>query len=282
MTSRQSQERRLLDRMEACRPHGADLDDPAMAELAARLTESRQWQDAFDRLQKLDVMLAGAFHDVPVPADEAERILARLAETAAQDPAQQSPLGQVVQAVVTEAGVVAADAQPHAATRRFRRGLWGAVAAVGVGLAAALALLLSPRPEPYTANAVLENAVSFFNNETPVPGQLIAEAAPPSSWPYSPAVQAYSSARWRKVDGFLGTSGVAYDLTTPAGVHATLYVVKRTVADLGDALPLRPALESANCCVSAWQDRSLLYVLVVRGDAAAYESFLDVPRWPVT
>jgi hypothetical protein len=129
---------------------------------------------------------------------------------------------------------------------------------------------------------VLSEALDFYVNEVQSPGQLVVEVAPPPSLPLSPAVLPLPGARWRAIRGFLDRGGLAYDLPGPRGTQATLYVVRRTVAGVPTAPPVRPSLATGNCSTSTWQEGRLLYVLVVRGDASAYVGFLDLPRGPLT
>jgi hypothetical protein len=227
--------------------------------LAGVLARDSRWDDAFARLQKLDAVLAGAFQDVSVPAGLAARILDRV-----------SPADQQCEA-----------SPPVRRRKRYVRYSLGALTAAAATLLVA-AWLFGNRPGDYTASAVLENAVALFNSQPQEEGQLIAQRSPPWSYPFSSAIRALPRARWREISGFLGTSGVAYDLTDASGTRATLYVVKRSVPALSGAPPMRPAYSTANCSAAAWKEGSLLYVLVVQGGAGSYQNFFDAPRWPLT
>ena len=87
--------------------------------------------------------------------------------------------------------------------------------------------------------------------------------------------------RWQKVDSFLGCRAVAFDMSTPGGTRATLYVVKRSVSGLPTEPPLRPTLRTGGRSTAAWQSGPLLYVLVVEGEARGYKRLLNLPRGPV-
>jgi hypothetical protein len=130
----------------------------------------------------------------------------------------------------------------------------------------------------YTRSMVLEQAIVFFNEEQPAAGSI---GPAPQVYPFSPDVAATADARWRPIGGFLGRSGVAYDLSGPGGPRATLYVVRATIKDLPPEPPVRPAFTTANCSTAAWQDGELLYVLVVSGGPDAYRSHLAVARGPM-
>ena len=80
----------ILEAIEACRPGSNDLSDPGLAFLATELAARAELDDAYERLQRLDAMLAVAFKDVPVPEGLGQRILARLA---AARPPQDASVG---------------------------------------------------------------------------------------------------------------------------------------------------------------------------------------------
>ncbi len=83
---------------------------------------------------------------------------------------------------------------------------------------------------------------------------------------------------WRPVKGFLGRdlNGVAYGMTL-RGFTATLYAIPARVTSLPSAPP-QQIMATGGWATAAWQEGNLVYVLVVRGDAQAYRSFIRVPR----
>ncbi len=216
------------------------------------MTRNEQIFDAFD------TRLAACFHDVPLPEGLELRLRKRLLDTADIVPAR-----------------------PKHVSRRWLVIAGGALTAAAVLLVAALVNLMDTSAS-YDGAAVRQFAVKFFNSETPDTWNLLAEKSPPRNYPVSPAVMVTQAVRWRPISGFLGASGVAYDIPSRGGSRATLYVVKRTVSDLPDLPPMRPGLSTAGCSVSAWQSGGLLYVMVVRGGPQTYRRFLDLPRGPVT
>jgi len=248
-------ELQIWEKMEACRPGHDDLDNPELAGLAAEIAVRRDLENRFARLQRLDGALADAIQEVPVPDGLAGRLMAAL------------PLA----------------GEPAAFAHRHVRPWWFAAAlAVAALVLVLVSIWQSARSVPWTATAVLEEAVALFSNGGQEAGRPISDSSPPHALPLSPAVHAWPQASWHSISGFLDRNGVAYDLTSGRGTRATLYVVKRTVAGLPDEPPSRPALGTGNCTAAAWQEGSLLYVLVVQGDATAYAEFLDLPRGPVT
>ena len=96
----------------------------------------------------------------------------------------------------------------------------------------------------------------------------------------------FAQTSFRRISGFLGCDGVAYDMTNRLGTEATLYVVKCdgvVVPGLPSAPPsYRNTHGTQGCRSAAWQSGGLLYVLVVAGsEKRTYESFLPIPG-PVT
>jgi hypothetical protein len=272
MDSQPIRDERILEALEVCRPGGEDLADPALADLADQLGANPELRTLYERLQRVDREVAVAFREVPVPEGLAQRILDRLAAA-----------GNAHEAVVPVEEVALATAPSPAAEvgvrpRRLSR-RWlaaaGTLCPAAVLLVAALIYLNLHRA--YDAPTVLREASAFFADESPQPGHLLSHVVPPEDYPISRDVRALAGTRWRGITGFLGRSGVAYDLPGPDGISrgATLYVVDRSVDGLKDTVPpLRPQQNTGNCCVGLWRSGGLLYVLVVRGGAGEYRSYL--------
>lgn len=260
---------RLLEAMEVCRPASDDLADPALAELAAELGRNRKLEVLFARLQKVDAVLAGAIQDVPVPPGLSDRLLAALAVGAAGVPAE----------AVREPCAAAACGKA-AAQRRVRRWLFSLSAAVAALLLVAVGWFQRTQVQ-YSSASVLEAAVDFFNNDAHDQGNLVSAASPPWGFPASRYVQLPAETRWRKVGTLLRSGGVAYEMSGPGGLRATLYVVRQSIAGLPDQPPARPVYGTARCCSAAWQEGQLLYVLVVVGESSDYQRLVNVPNGPL-
>ncbi len=259
----------ILEAMEACRPGSDDLSDPDLAFLSAQLAAHPDLDRRFERIQHLDAKLAEAFHDVPVPEGLADRILAEVA--AAQN---------------VEVGENAAEALPCAASarprRRYSRRVFASLAAAA-GIAAAVALVLIPgiiQPELVETDwhtASTEGISQFATDRGEPQGEPLSTA--PAGYPFSSQLKMLPDIRWRRVEGFLGRSGIAYDFRVPGGTRATLYVVDGTGQDLPQAPAFRPQYETAQAVASAWRENQLVYVLVT--DVGRYQQFLK-PRGPIT
>ena len=103
---------------------------------------------------------------------------------------------------------------------------------------------------------------------------------PPADYPMSRDIVQLPEMRWKRVEGFLGGSAVAYDLP-PLGGRATLYVVQRNVPGLPAMPPPTPFGTGGKSAV-IWQAGSVVYVLVVEGDAGVYSKYLDQSHGPLT
>ena len=214
-----------------------------------------------ERLKRFDARLKAAVWDVPVPEGLDQRLLERLAAARAE-----------------EAPQPAITAPPASISRR--RLLWAA-SAVATSAVVLIAVLGLNRQPAETPSMVVASAVQFFGAELPGPLHQMSEP-PPSDYPFSRDVLPTAQVRWRPIDGFLGVSGVAYDLSGPGDPRATLYVVFRTAAGLGDVPPSDPMSTTAGRSAAAWQTDGLVYVLVVEGDSRDYQRYLVLARGPLT
>ncbi len=217
----------------------------------------------------VDEKLATAFHDVPVPAGLADRLLDRLAAQRAAESRLPSGLPVV--------------SQDRRGGWRFRSRRWllTSAAALAATCVARAIWLGARREETVSQQYVLDEAIRLFGVTHQEEGHLLAKQASPSDYRISGMVQHGRGTRWRSVDDFLGHVALVYDLPGRPGTRAALYAV----ADLGvEGLDTRPALRpftTGGCCASAWQEGSVLYVLVVQGDPAAYGTYLNLPRGPL-
>jgi len=235
------------------------------------LGRNRKLAVYFARVQKVDSVVAGAIQDVPIPAGLSGRLLAALAVEAA------------VRMPVTTAGESVAVSRATTAElprRGVRPWLFSAAGALAAMLLVGLALVQRAQVE-YSPASVVEVAIDFFTSDAHEQGQLLSVASPPWGFPASRYVQLSAETRWRKVGAFLDAGGVAYEMTGPGGLRATLYVVRRTIPGLADQPPTRPVYGTARCCSAAWQEGQLLYVLVVAGEGRDYQRLLNVSQGPL-
>ena len=220
----------------------------------------------------VDEKLSSAFHDVPIPAGLAQRLLDRLAAERAGETEQSAAEHDVIAA--RPASILVA-----ALSRRW-------LLAGGGLLAAAAALLIAVwlganRGRDFSEDLVLDEAIQAFDAAIGQKGRLLTEHSPPSGYSISSVMMPMRGLKWRPIEGFLGCDGIVYQLPGRAGAKAALFVV---AAGDNEQLAASPALEpftTGGYCASAWQENGLLYVLVVQGDAATYNSYLSLPSEPV-
>jgi hypothetical protein len=261
---------RLLELLEACRLGNAESSDPLEERLLAELAASPELDDLYERLRRLDASLTVAFSDVPVPKGLQERILARL------DAARIHESGGAIPAEGTARPSVVSRPRPWQS-----RLLWGVVAVSAVVLFAFVWLGRTPRD----LGGSIDWNLAFEKFQGDLEGGLHGLGQPvetaPASHPVSSAVVVYPGTTWRTVRDFLGCQGVAYDLTDPSGVRATLYVIRATAA-LPDAPDYyQPTVTTGNRSLVMWQEGGLVYALAVEAGDRGYQQFLAVSVGPV-
>ncbi len=268
-------ERTIHEAMDAFRPGSDDLHLPELKPLADSLPSDPSRQVEFARVQRLDARLGAAVRDVAVPEGLAARILGRI-ETAATSACGLAPEATVVAKDSTSA---ADDSQRSASNRRR----WVArVAAVAAAVAlTATVWALWPRHAPLSRDRLLAQSAGWHS-------QLIASAGwtrlPPHEmlrdYPLSAAVRA-GAARWLDASDAVGQDAVAYELATPAGRRATLFVIPASETVAGAAAPLTPQSSTGGVMIGCWQSQGMVYVLVVEGDERSYQSLLDASPQPL-
>jgi len=287
MESSPHYDQRIIEALEVCRPGSDDVADPALRVLADAIEADPEVAQLYARLQEVDRRVAAAFADVPVPEGLERRLLERLGVASDQGVSPGEDAGRGLEqtpGVLTAADSATPEPQPETtlqprpmAPRPARRArgwlLAGGGAAVAAALVAGAMMVFSEGGPDYTTQAVRDEAIRFFSQESPEAGR---RDEPPSSYPLSSAMARLPGfeVEWRWVSGLLESRGVAYDFRGPRGVRATLYVLNRQVAGLPAAPTLRP-YTTGGCSVEAWQEGGLLYVLVVNsGDRRTYQQFL--------
>lgn len=262
----------ILEALEACRPGSDDLSDPSLSFLLAQLAAHPELDQVYERIQRLDAKLAKSFRDVPVPDGLADRLTASLASAG-------SDLSKSAETSPALPNPNATSTAP-AERRHFRR-FWIAVAAMAATVVAAASLLISQISNTEPAAIAYQTAIFEAMNRFAA-GPAAADGEPfrtaPADHPFSRDVRPMRGIRWRRIDGFLGRSGVAYDMVAPNGARATLFVIAGAGSDFRTAPEFVPPYGSA----SAWQDQGLVYVLVAEGGLTSYRQFLNLRSGPIT
>jgi hypothetical protein len=259
----------LIERIDACRPDSEDFRDADLAPLAEELAADPACRRLYERVQQLDAAIGAAMEDVPLPAGLQARLLARLAEAQAAEPAE-----ALVDGDVSVAGE--ATQQPPAVITR-RTWLWTAASVAVAASIAVVALVgrgLWPGQVDLTPAMIQEGAIAFYGQEQPEPGRDLHKF--PAKYPLSRSITRTAQPTWRHLENFLGRpglSGVAFDLLL-SGTEATLYVVPGRTLALPTAPPDQPIATTAGRSAAAWREGDLIYVLVVDGNASAYQRFV--------
>lgn len=280
MAQRPHRDERLIEAIEACRPGSDDVSDPAL-DLAGPLAADPELDELYERCQRLDAQVAAVFGDVPVPEGLADRIVARLLA------AERAPVA-AVEVEAPAADRAEPQASPRAPRRVGRRWLAAAAVAAGLAVSAAIFLVQFDRKPPLTARQIQSGALDFAMQDADRfgTGELLTESNEPAELPYSRALYQFRGTRVRPVDGLLGRSGVAYDVTGQFGHTATLYVFRAHPAGtspLPDDLPSEPPRfrdtdRTGGYCSATWRSGDVLYVLVVRHDSKrTYDGFVQPP-----
>jgi hypothetical protein len=261
-------DRHLLQRIDACRPGSDDLHDAGLAPLADELAESAPARALYNRVQGMDQAIGEAVQDVPLPAGLNERLLARLAAEQGESAIEQEPPPPAV-----AAGLPSPATEPVSRRRWLR---WSVSVAAAASIAGIAGFYYLHTRGTLIAEKIDDESIAYYDQEEPQPAYALETA--PAGYPLSRFVYRLPGTRWRPVTGFLhrNLNGVAYDLMF-RGASATLYVVPTSVASLPSQPPLRLGMSTGNRAAAAWQEGSLLYVLVVEGSERTYQSFIRRP-----
>ncbi len=240
-------DRELIEKLDVLRPASDDLErlaDGAVRQLVERDATARA---LYERLQNWDTKLAAAVRDVEAPPEFEKRLLDELNH---RQP-QLMPAGRLP-------GEESAASEPN---RRWRR--WAVSAAVLATAAAVFVMAFGPwtaSPDLRVGDELLAEAILFYRNEA---GQATQPFKVLADHPLSLEIKSGWQPEWRKVSGFLGYSGVAYEFRGPGLNRATLYVIAAEIPNA--AISPRKDVLSSGHWASVWKEGHLVYVLVVRG-----------------
>jgi hypothetical protein len=272
---------RICDALESCRPGSNDLSAPEFTDVAAHIARSPEWEAVYERIQNTDLKISAAFLDVEIPPGLEQRLVASLDFARAEDalsaalagPAETEMDNAPSADTLAASKVASSDEKNRKISRRWLV-LAGGILTVAAALFLAVFLGIN-HSTGYSPQTVLDEAKNFFAADDPTdPGQLLARVPAPREFPLSKAIRPFGGIRWRTIKNFLGREGVAFDLPPQGGVHATLYAVDLTIANLDPSPTWKPA-NTGGCCVAAWQENGVAYVLVVQGSQKSYREYLN-------
>lgn len=294
-------DKHLMERIDACRPGSADKFDPSLGDagfpdLASQLADDPRAAERYGRVQELDARLKSALANVASPTGLEAAILARLAAASAEELTLAGGLcpaaGTAVEAASETSVPVTATASPAsvpsaALSAHDTRRRWLALLATAASLAVVAGTIwLWPAQQPFGMEEFDQAVRRFYEAEPGGESFLLADQAPPAAFPASRLVLGADGPHtaWRRVAGLLGRSGVAYELTGPEGVAATLYVLPLKGSRRDPALapllatqpPERPFF-TAGLVTAAWREGALAYALVIRGSERTYRRLIAPP-----
>jgi hypothetical protein len=245
--------------MDACRPDRDDLSLPEMADLEVALRKDGALRSEWESRQRSDRRLAGAMHDVSVPAGLAERILAA-AEGA------RAGLGASINQAVATGPDLTAEVSPRGnsppALRISRRLAWRLVATaalVFMGILGVWQVWLRP-PQTVTRVQLEEIAQGWFNTAIQQTKPMPPSVKPPLPFPRRDVASSFQS--WQRLPA--AEKPVAFDLTNRHSRGKIFLFAARTKKDYEvQSVPYTPLTATRGLEMGAWQQGDVLYVVVV-------------------
>jgi hypothetical protein len=250
-----------LELLAAVRPHSDDLHQPEFASLRARLPGSTQLRAAAQEIEQFDDGVRAALHDARVPADLAERLIARLALS--DDGAQQIEAEAVVE--------VAAESSAETVGRFRQRRAWWTIGIAASLLIAATAVWKSREPAPLRSEEISTLAQEDWQQQ--LGGDWI-RAALPSGYKIPPLLEHFV-AGWQKIVTSQ-RDAIAVRLIRDQQI-ATLFIIKGHI-DQADqvptSMPRQPQSTTGGFAMGYWQQQDTVNVLLVEGDRQTYQHFV--------
>jgi hypothetical protein len=250
--SDRSDQRRLDELLDACRPDSGDLQRPEMRALRERMAQDPAWQAIFDRSQALDRQIRTAMQEVPIPEGLEQQLLASLG---------------LVPAVASESSVEPAGTpSPPPA----RRGRWWQTVALAVALSLALGVAWRPwwssEPRFRSEQQLLDQALSWALAVDAAQWQDLGESA-------------WANSRWQAlpVGDF---SVICYEIPGPpqAQERALIFQLPSSAAPVEAWRPPRlPTHSTQGRHFAAWKSDRHLYVLVVEGSKQSFQRLVGPP-----
>lgn len=253
----------LREQIDACRPGSDDLTLPELADLVQSAQQDRAVAGELDRSQRFDKAVISALHDVPVPSDLCERLLAQAAR------------GVVEQAIASPSPEDAQATSEAAPPRKISRRMVIALASLAATLLAAVGIwqAIERQPRDVSQSDLSEAVVRWHADDS-----LSAGWSPygKTSAPHQ-ALRAVPI-RFRSYKTEYGAA-VVYDLAPPTQPRAYLVAIETKDRFDVQELPFSTLSgTSRGLSVAAWQTGGVLYVLVVDGNAQRINEFLQQPR----
>lgn len=247
--------RELHERLDACRPGSDDLAQPELADVRAELQRDAGLRRRANKAEQFDRAVAASMQDVTVPLGLKERLLASLIDppTVAQE------------TILTEP--VAANPRRRVQRRTIIAGLLAVAACVAL-------VAMAPwrgNAEPWGALQIADRAVTEFDEFDPGRPDGWAAGKPPRS----AFIPLDRNPQQRSVE-VAGCRGVAYRVFSRQQVVGALLLLRPSESLKG--FPTRPhavpQVNTSGRVASCWAENKQVYVLIFKGNASDYRSFL--------
>jgi hypothetical protein len=253
-------DRDLITGLDACRPASDDLRRPELRAVAEQVASDERAGTIHIRIERIDRVVLGAMHDVPLPEGFASRQLARL-----HDAAREAAIGDAVGSDLSPTTVVPSSSSAEPSRRRRKRIAWSA--GLAAAAAAVVAAVILFRPDQPLARDDLESSRQWHD-------QLVADdqwlpIEPDELQRHAlPAELRQLPRRYRDVSSVVGREALAYDLTLPGGPQATLFVIPQNARASGvrGSPPRVPNTSTQGLSVAYWQTGGFIYVVVLQSD----------------
>ena len=251
-----SDEQKLREQIDACRADSEDLHLPELGDLAAAVGSDAQVARRLARSQQFDRAVRAAVHDVPVPSDLLQKLLAEH-DAAGTKQEIEGPM-PVRRSLVS----------------RRLIGVLSTIAALFL-LALGINAFRQRPPEVVTAGELADRADAWMGEVLQAKDwQKDLNLAPQRTHPI-PATVFGKAVAWRPVDTNDRSQGVAYDVSRQIGSRAFLFVIRSTAKYPVAAPPAFTRITaSRGMTLVAWQQGDRLYVLAVQEDGQRIEDFL--------
>ena len=256
-------DRRLQQAIDACRPGSPDVQSPDLDFLAVAVRTDPELRRRYERSQQFDAAVSRRFHDVPVPDDLAERVLAAVdASAPAPSAAESGPR-----------------LRPRGGWMRGIRPRTRTVVAGGMAAAAAIVVLLvTPRflgREPVLSDRLPAEVLAWGDAVTKQGWNGNLLAAELRERPLDRAVRVMPR-RWCQIATDYDAGTIVYDLTTPGGAAAFVFCMRSKVRNstLGDT-PWNSSSATGGLTLGVWRRGDMVYVLMVQGGQRRYREFIE-------
>jgi hypothetical protein len=236
-------DRELITGLDACRQASNDLAQPDLRDVAESVASDERAAEIRVRIERIDAAALRAMHNISLPAGLESRLVARLRNAAQPTPA-----------VLCETD----------SSRTRRRWLaWSAGFAAVVAATIAAVMLLRP-PLPLDERDLASSRQ--WHDQIVAADDWLAIGSGDLDWPGLSKLY-LSPRRYRDASSIVGREAYAYDLGSPGGLQATLFVIPQEArAGLSGSPPPQPASFTLGSSIAAWQQGGVIYVVVVGSD----------------